>query len=101
MHNLISRSYLILTDSGGLQEEAPHFGKPVLVLRTETERPEAVEAGTVKVVGVKEENIYKEAKLLIDNKSEYDKMAKAINPYGDGHASERIVKTIISELREG
>ena len=94
MHNLLARSYFVMTDSGGLQEEAPHFGKPVLVLRTETERPEAVEAGTVKVVGVKEEEIYKEAKLLFDNIKEYNKMARAINPYGDGHASERIVKII-------
>ena len=95
MHNLMSRSFLVMTDSGGLQEEAPSCGVPVLVLRTETERPEAVEAGTVKVVGVKEEDIYNNAKLLITNKDEYDKMAKAVNPYGDGHASERIVQAII------
>ena len=94
MHNLLARSFFVMTDSGGLQEEAPHFGKPVLVLRTETERPEAVEAGTVKVVGVEEEVIYKEAKLLFDDINEYNKMARAINPYGDGHASERIVKII-------
>ena len=95
MHNLLSRSYLVMTDSGGLQEEAPHFGKPVLVLRTETERPEAVEAGTVKVVGVESDTIYEEAKRLLDVDSAYQKMAKAINPYGDGHASEKITKAIL------
>lgn len=95
MHNLMSRSFLVMTDSGGLQEEAPACGVPVLVLRTETERPEAVEAGTVKVVGVDENDIYENAKQLLTVKSEYEKMAKAVNPYGDGHASERIVKAII------
>lgn len=95
MHNLLARSYLVMTDSGGLQEEAPHFGKPVLVLRTETERPEAVEAGTVKVVGVESDTIYAEAKRLLDDDSAYQKMAKAINPYGDGHASEKITKAIL------
>ncbi len=95
MHNLLSRSFMVMTDSGGLQEEAPHFGKPVLVLRTETERPEAVEAGTVKVVGVDEDIIYTEAKKLLDEKAAYDAMAKAVNPYGDGHASERIVEAIL------
>lgn len=94
MHNLLSRSFMVMTDSGGLQEEAPHFGKPVLVLRAETERPEAVEAGTVRVVGVDEKTIYSEAKRLIDNKDCYEKMARAVNPYGDGHASERIVEAI-------
>lgn len=94
MHNLLARSYLVMTDSGGLQEEAPHFGKPVLVLRTETERPEAVEAGTVKVVGVEEEDIVREARLLLNNTDAYAAMAKAVNPYGDGHASERIVDVI-------
>lgn len=94
MHNLISRSYMVMTDSGGLQEEAPAFGKPVLVLRTETERPEAVEAGTVKVVGVCEEDIYRETKLLLDDSKTYDNMAHAVNPYGDGHASERIVEIL-------
>lgn len=98
MHNLMSASYLIMTDSGGLQEEAPSCGVPVLVLRTETERPEAVTAGTVKVVGVEEKSIYDSAKLLLTDMTEYDKMAKAINPYGDGHASERIVQTIIESL---
>ena len=98
MHNLIARSYMVMTDSGGLQEEAPSFGKPVLVMRTETERPEAVEAGTVKVVGVLEEDIYREAKLLLDDKKEYDKMAHAVNPYGDGHASEKIVNILLAKL---
>lgn len=95
MHNLMARSFLVMTDSGGLQEEAPACGVPVLVLRTETERPEAVEAGTVKVVGVDEDNIFNNAKTLIDNKAEYDKMARAVNPYGDGHASERIAKILL------
>ena len=95
MHNLLARSFMVMTDSGGLQEEAPHFGKPVLVLRTETERPEAVEAGTVKVVGVDDNTIYQAAKKLLDNEEEYNKMAKAVNPYGDGHASERIVEAIL------
>lgn len=95
MHNLLARSYFVMTDSGGLQEEAPHFGKPVLVMRTETERPEAVEAGTVKVVGVDESRIFEEASKLFTDKDYYDKMAKAVNPYGDGKASERIVEAII------
>lgn len=100
MHNLMSRSFLVMTDSGGLQEEAPACGVPVLVLRTETERPEAVEAGTVKVVGVDEEEIYKQGKVLLTDSEEYQKMAKAVNPYGDGHACERIVKHI-KEWHEG
>lgn len=95
MHNLMNRSYLVMTDSGGLQEEAPSCGVPVLVLRTETERPEAVEAGTVKVVGVEKLNIYENAKLLLEDKEKYDEMAHAVNPYGDGHASERIVKYLL------
>lgn len=95
MHNLMSKSYLVMTDSGGLQEEAPACGVPVLVLRTETERPEAVEAGTVKVVGVDEEEIYQSAVTLLTDQVAYQKMAKAVNPYGDGHASERIVKHIL------
>ncbi len=94
MHNLLARSFMIMTDSGGLQEEAPHFGKPVLVLRTETERPEAVEAGTVRVVGVEEDDIYESAKRLLSDASSYEKMAHAVNPYGDGHASERIVEAL-------
>ena len=86
-----------MTDSGGLQEEAPALGKPVLVLRTETERPEAVKAGTVKVVGVQKEKIINAVERLIENPIEYEKMAHAVNPYGDGKASERIVEI----LREG
>ena len=95
MHNLLSRSYLVLTDSGGLQEEAPHFGIPVMVLRNETERPEAVEAGTVKIVGTEEKRIIKEVKNLISDKSLYNKMSKTANPYGNGQASEKIVKHIL------
>lgn len=95
MHNLMARSYLVMTDSGGLQEEAPACGVPVLVLRTETERPEAVEAGTVKVVGVREEDIYENAKILLTDEISYKKMAQAVNPYGDGQASKRIVKCIL------
>jgi UDP-N-acetylglucosamine 2-epimerase (non-hydrolysing) len=99
MHNLMSRSYLVMTDSGGLQEEAPACGVPVLVLRTETERPEAVDAGTVKVVGVDEEEIYNSTKEMLTNRQLYEKMAKAVNPYGDGHASERIVQNILKWLK--
>ena len=94
MHNLYNKSYMIFTDSGGIQEEAPALGKPVLVLRTETERPEAVETGVVKVVGVEKEDIIREARLLLDDESEYNKMSNAKNPYGDGHASERICDAI-------
>lgn len=100
LHNAIKRGYLVLTDSGGLQEEAPSLGKPVLVLRNETERPEAVEAGTVKIAGVDEDNIYKMTAELLSNSDEYKKMARAVNPYGDGHASERIVKAIIEKFRK-
>ena len=100
MHNLMAKSYLVMTDSGGLQEEAPACGVPVLVLRTETERPEAVEAGTVKVVGVEEEDIFVNACLLLDDVAEYEKMAKAVNPYGDGHASERIASIILVKMNE-
>lgn len=92
--NLMNRCHIILTDSGGIQEEAPALGKPVLVLRTETERPEAVEAGTVKMAGIKKERIFELTHELINNKEEYNKMANAVNPYGDGKASERIVKAI-------
>ncbi len=98
LHNAIKRGYMVLTDSGGLQEEAPSLGKPVLVLRNETERPEAVDAGTVKIAGVDENVIYNMAKELITDKAEYDKMAHAVNPYGDGHASERIVKAILERF---
>ena len=92
--NLMARSYLVLTDSGGIQEEAPALGKPVLVLRTETERPEAVEAGTVKVVGINKDEVMRFTQELLENKVAYDSMAKAVNPYGDGRASERIVSYI-------
>ena len=98
LHNAMERCYMVMTDSGGLQEEAPALGKPVLVLRTETERPEAVESGTVKIAGVDKDVILNLAKELLDNKQEYDKMAKAANPYGDGTASERIVKAILSRF---
>lgn len=94
MHNLMSKCYMVMTDSGGIQEEAPHFGKPVLVLRTETERPEAVEAGTVKVIGTDKTIIYNEVKELFDNGILYQQMSRSINPYGDGKASERIVATL-------
>ena len=93
-HNLINRSYMVLTDSGGIQEEAPSLGKPVLVLRRETERPEAVTAGTVKIVGTDKELIIEEATKLLTDKEEYAKMSKATNPYGDGLACDRIVKAI-------
>ncbi len=94
MHNLMARSHLVLTDSGGLQEEAPALGKPVLVLRNETERPEAVQAGTVKVVGTDCEKVVFETANLLENEAEYEKMARSVNPYGDGYASERIVEGI-------
>lgn len=94
-HNLMNRSYMVLTDSGGLQEEAPHLGKPVLVLRDVTERPEAVDAGTVKIVGTDFEKICFEAYKLIEDAHEYSKMSNAVNPYGDGRASERIVDSIL------
>lgn len=89
-HNFESRSYLILTDSGGIQEEAPAYGVPVLVMRDTTERPEGLAAGTLKLVGTSEEAIYKEFTTLLDDKNEYSKMAKAVNPYGDGNACGRI-----------
>lgn len=95
LHNLMKRCYMVMTDSGGLQEEAPSLGKPVLVLRTETERPEAVEAGTVKVVGVEKENIIKHAQELLHDEEAYHKMSKAANPYGDGNACKRIVDAIV------
>ena len=94
LHNLMAKSYMVMTDSGGLQEEAPALGKPVLVLRQETERPEAVEAGTVRMAGTSEEDVYKLAKTLLDDSTQYEKMNKAANPYGDGKASARIVKAI-------
>lgn len=96
-HNFLNKSYLILTDSGGIQEEAPSLGKPVLVMRDTTERPEGIKAGTLKLVGTEEENIYNNIKLLLDNKNEYDKMSKASNPYGDGFASKRIADIICND----
>jgi len=96
MHNMMARCYLVMTDSGGIQEEAPHFGKPVIVLRTETERPEAVEAGTVKVAGIDEDEIVNVARRIFDDSKVYDDMSKAINPYGDGNASRRIVDALLA-----
>ena len=93
-HNFLSRSYLILTDSGGIQEEAPSLGKPVLVMRDTTERPEGIAAGTLKLVGTEEETIYKEFSRLLSDKDEYEEMSKASNPYGDGHACERIADVL-------
>ena len=94
-HNFQNKSYIILTDSGGIQEEAPSLGKPVLVLRDTTERPEGISAGTLKLVGTDEETIYTETKKLLTDNKEYEKMSHASNPYGDGHASEKIVDAII------
>ncbi len=95
MHNLMARSYLVMTDSGGLQEEAPALGRPVLVLRRETERPEAIAAGTVQLAGTEEEAVYESAKRLILDQSAYETMKKAVNPYGDGFACRRIVDAIL------
>lgn len=97
-HNFMSRSYLILTDSGGIQEEAPSLGKPVLVMRNTTERPEGITAGTLKLVGTEEEIIYKEFSRLLSDMDEYETMSKASNPYGDGHACERIVEILKNGL---
>lgn len=94
-HNFMERSYLILTDSGGIQEEAPALGKPVLVMRDTTERPEGIAAGTLKLVGTTEEGVYQAFKELVDDKEAYDKMSHAVNPYGDGKASERIVNVLL------
>ena len=88
--HLVSRSMFALTDSGGIQEEAPSLGKPVLVMRDTTERPEGIAAGTLKLVGTEEETIYREFSRLLSDKAEYEAMSKASNPYGDGHACERI-----------
>ena len=96
--HIMAKSRLILTDSGGIQEEAPSLGKPVLVLRNKTERPEAVEAGTVKIIGTDTRKIVEETTILLENKNEYGRMAKALNPYGDGKASERIVKIILDKI---
>jgi UDP-N-acetylglucosamine 2-epimerase (non-hydrolysing) len=92
--NLMARSHLILTDSGGIQEEGPSLGKPVLVLRTVTERPEAVEYGTVKLVGLEQSAIMASARRLLEDRSEYQRMASATNPYGDGYASRRTVHAL-------
>ena len=96
MHNVMARCHLVMTDSGGLQEEAPHLGKPVLVLRTETERPEAVEAGTALVVGVQTQEILRQASRLLDDSAAYERMAQAKNPYGDGQASRRIADCMLA-----
>ncbi len=96
-HNFLSRSYLILTDNGGIQEEAPSLGKPVLVMR-DNKRPEGIEARTLKLVGTDEENIYKNFKLLLEDKNEYEKMSKASNPYGDGFASKRIADVLEGKM---
>lgn len=96
-HNFLSRSYLILTDSGGIQEEAPSLGKPVLVMRDTTERPEGIAAGTLRLVGTEEETIYKNFKELLEDRSAYDKMAHASNPYGDGFASVRIADVLCGD----
>ena len=98
-HNFIAKSHIILTDSGGIQEEAPSLGKPVLVLRDTTERPEGIEAGTLKLVGTDENKIYNETKKLLTDINEYEKMSKASNPYGDGNASKRIVDAIINRYK--
>lgn len=100
-HNFMARSYLILTDSGGIQEEAPSLGKPVLVMRNTTERPEGIEAGTLKLVGTSEETIYNSFKELLLDKEEYIKMSQASNPYGDGHASRRIADILEHEIEIG
>lgn len=99
-HNFLNKSYIILTDSGGIQEEAPSLGKPVLVLRDTTERPEGIDAGTLKLAGTNEETIYSLTKELLTNKELYEKMSRASNPYGDGHASKRIVDAIIQRYNK-
>ena len=93
---LMRRAHIILTDSGGIQEEAPSLGKPVLVMRAVTERPEAVKAGVVRLVGTDEERIVREASELLENRQSYEAMARAENPYGDGHAARRIVEVVTS-----
>ena len=93
-HNFLAKSYMILTDSGGIQEEAPSLGKPVLVMRDTTERPEGIKAGTLKLVGTDEQVIYENFKLLLESEEAYNSMAKAANPYGDGQACKRIANII-------
>lgn len=97
-HNFLNKSYLILTDSGGIQEEAPSLGKPVLVMRDTTERPEGIKAGTLKLVGTEEETIYNEFTKLLTDEAEYNKMSRASNPYGDGFACKRIADILIEKL---
>ena len=97
-HNFLSRSYLILTDSGGIQEEAPSLGKPVLVMRDTTERPEGIKAGTLKLVGTDENTIYTNFKILLEDADEYKKMSNASNPYGDGTAAKQIADILVGEL---
>lgn len=99
-HNFLNKSHIILTDSGGIQEEAPSLGKPVLVLRDTTERPEGIEAGTLKLAGTQEETIYELLIELLNNEEKYNEMSKASNPYGDGFASERIVEIIINKIKK-
>lgn len=101
MHNAMDRCYMVMTDSGGLQEEAPSLGKPVIVLRTETERPEAVNAGTVIMGGVNTDNIIEKANMLLEDSKAYERIAKTANPYGDGRASERITEAILYAFGEG
>ena len=101
MHRLMAKSFFVMTDSGGIQEEAPALGKPVLVLRRETERPEAVQAGTVKLAGTETDVILSLAQELLDSKAAYDAMAKAVNPYGDGHACPRIAQAILHHFGRG
>jgi UDP-N-acetylglucosamine 2-epimerase len=100
MHNLMGRCFMVLTDSGGLQEEAPSLGKPVLVLRTETERPEAIEFGTLKLAGVNEKHILELAENLLTDEEAYAKMSNAVNPYGDGNASARIIESLLFHFGE-
>ena len=99
-HNFLNKSHIIMTDSGGIQEEAPSLGKPVLVLRDTTERPEGVAAGTLKLAGTEEETIYELTKQLLEDEAEYSIMSKSSNPYGDGHASKYIVDAIIEKFAE-
>ena len=98
--HLQKKVYLIVTDSGGVQEEAPTLGKPVLVVRRETERPEGIEAGTAKLIGLEKDNIFNEVNALLNDKVEYEKMSTAVNPYGDGHAAEKIVDIIVKAFSE-
>ena len=98
-HNFLNKSHIIMTDSGGIQEEAPSLGKPVLVLRDTTERPEGVQAGTLKLAGTDEEVVYNLMKELLTNKDEYNRMSKSSNPYGDGNSSRYIVDAIIKKFK--